>query len=351
MFQPKVKEGEKEYVNEIMIWDPFFEHNLSFKEREKIRLSDPEKGHVWLSIDPAETNVALRLEKRFSQKKPEGIMSIKFSVYNHPLQFGTQIPAYGFLDEAICLVCKNKAKFIDIKSNYYCGIHGRKIESKKEIVYGRKAICSDKDKFKTMDEYHHVTFLLNYLDLKQVRFAVIEQQMAINYRSSRLAQHITSTLISILAKNQNFPIIYEISPKIKSRVYGVQLPKPELKKWTLRKAVFNAIVNMEIPFLRLILKDDNPEKLIQMYRQNELSEGVLWDLIEPERNTVITKEKNKIRKENGVLTRGVKDLFDLCDSKEQIESLIIELGYHNKIYFKKENVESNHHIPLLLPPL
>lgn len=385
MFQPKAKEGEKEYVNEIMIWDPFFNSEFSYQEREQIRTSEPENGHIWLSIDPAETNISLRMEQRFSNKPPKGIMSIKFSAYNHPLQFNTHIPNYGFLDDITCSKCHNKAKFYtydtqptkvnkgrkdkvkqhnqeendttnnDINENrakkYYCGTHGKKIEPKKEILYGRKAGESKNNKFKNMNEYQHVIFLLNSLDLSEVRFAVLEQQMAINYRTTRLAQHIISTLMSILSQNKNYPIIYEISPKIKSRVYGVQLPKPELKKWTLRKAVFNAILNNEIDFLRLILKDNNPEKLIEMHRKNELTEGLLWDIIEPERNTVVQKEKNKIRKESGVLTRALTDLFDLCDSKEQIESLIIELGFH-KMYFTRSHIPQNTQINhMLLPPL
>lgn len=400
MFQPKAKEGEKEYVNEIMIWDPFFNSDISYQEREQVRTSEPENGHIWLSIDPAETNISLRMEQRFSNKPPKGIMSIKFSAYNHPLQFQNHILNYGFLDEVACCKCHNKAKFYtydtvttkekmgktkngrkinntinneindkrknatdkndtnkeddsdenDRVKKYYCGTHGKKIEPKTEILYGRKAGENKNNKFKNMNEYQHVIFLLNSLDLSEVRFAVLEQQMAINYRTTRLAQHIISTLMSILIQNKNYPIIYEISPKIKSHVYGVQLPKPELKKWTLRKAVFNAILNNEIDFLRLILKDDNPEKLIEMHRKNELTEGLLWDIIEPERNTVVQKEKNKIRKESGVLTRALTDLFDLCDSKEQIESLIIELGFH-KMYFTRSTITTTQNNHMLLPPL
>lgn len=336
MFQAKVKEGEKEYKNEIMIWDPFFDSEKISEEREKIRLSEPEKGHVWLSIDPAETNLGIRMEKRFSQtsdenrKNTEGILSVKVSIYNHIFEFHDKIPAYGFLDEALCShpKCKNNAKW-KVNKAYFCGVHSKpKIHpQRQEIIYGRKAVAQTEGKIKYMKEYENILLFFKNIDLSEVRFVVIETQLAVNYRSTRISQFIISSLMQLLRSSQYFPIIYEINAKIKSRVYGVNLPKPELKKWALRKAIYNALVNEEKAFLELLLKEDWPEKLLKKYKEGSLSETILWDIIEPERNAVVTKEKNKIKKEQGVLTHPMKELFDICDSKEQIESLIIELGF------------------------
>lgn len=370
MFAPKVREGEKEYKNEIMVWDPFLYSYLekTSEEREAIRLSEPEKGHVWLSIDPAETNIGIRMEKRFSGSKIQGLRSNKVSIYNDIFEFRNTVPAYGLLDEAKCehvilqndivKKCKNNAKWLIYNNDYengkngkkyFCGTHSKpKIHPhRKEIIHGRKAVAQTEGKFRKMREYENILLYFKSIDLSQVRFVVIETQLAVNYRSTRISQFIISALMQLLNNKDNtfFPIIYEINAKIKSRVYGVNLPKPELKKWAMRKAIYSALVNGEIEFLELLLKDDWPETLLKMYQKGELTEAILWDIIEPERNTVVTKEKAKIRKEQGVLSRSMKELFDICDAKEQIESLVIEIGlnrlYNNNINGNNNNTNAN----------
>lgn len=345
MFPVKPSAGEKEYKNDIMIWDPFFDNEITEAERELVRLSGIARGHVWMSFDPAETMIGFRQERRF-KGIVKGERSQRFSIYTDIYEYYKKLPDYGFLDEVLCCKCKCKAKWLiesQEEKKYYCGMHSKEKNhpTRKEILYGRNNIPDEKARFRDMFEYKNIYKFLESLDFSEVRFIIIERQMAINYHSMRVSQAIISFLFSLLRerKSKFFPIIYEINPKIKSRVYGVTLPKPELKKWTLRKAIYHAIIRYEIAFLALVVKDDWPEKLIELYNKGELTEGILWDLVEPERNYVVKKEKDKVKKEQCILAKANHDLFDICDVKEQIESLIIELGF-NKIYSENEGEEN-----------
>lgn len=343
MFQPKAPVSEKEYKNEIMVHDPFYDSPLTSAQKEEKRMEGLEKGHVWLSFDPAETNVGFRQERRFPDKII-GEKTLRFSIYHDPFEFlpslstikgrregreEKKLPNYAFLDEALCLKCKKNAKWI-FEKKYFCGTHSKVKDHKnrKEILRGRKKseLVNDESKWRYMFEYENIVEFLNHLDYEEVRYVVIERQMAINYRSTRMAQHLITSLFFLLReRGKYYPVIYEINPKIKSRVYGVRLPKPELKKWTLRKAIMNAVHLEEVGFLRLLVKDDWPEKLIKMNKEGKLTETVLWDLIEPERNIMVAKDRAKVKREECILTRSFDNLYDVCDAKEQIESLVIEL--------------------------
>lgn len=366
MFAPKATQGEREFKNEIMVWDPYFDSKVGKEGKEKKRHSDLQRGHVWMSFDPAETNVGFRQERRF-KGEVVGEKSIRFSIYNDIYEFlpstktkfffpdglpnVTKIPNYAFLDEALCDVCKRNASWVTVENVFYCGTHStvKKHPNRQKVLHGRKKAdyLNDDGKWKDMYEYANIVKFLETLDFSEVRYIVLERQMSINYRSTRVAQHLISTLFSILRankdKNPYFPIIYEIDPKIKSRVYGVRLPRKDLKKWTLRKAIYNAVSRGETSFLELVVK--NPEELMKLYESGELTEMRLWDLVEPERNTVVAKEKAKLKKDECILTRKGEDLYDICDAKEQIESLIIELGLKDTLYFSplstpsKENKE------------
>ena len=344
MYQPKPTAHQKEYKNEIMVFDPFYDSPLTSAQKEEKRMSGLEKGHVWQSFDPAETNVGFRQERRFSNKII-GEKTLRFSIYHDPFEFQPslpnkgkgekgkgekKLPNYGFLDEALCLKCKKNAKWV-FENKYYCGTHSKVKDhpNRKEILHGRKKseFINDESKWKSMFEYENIVEFLNHLDYEEVRYVVIERQMAINYRSTRMAQHLITSLFFLLReRGKYYPVIYEINPKIKSRVYGVRLPKPELKKWTLRKAIMNAVHLEEVGFLSLLVKDDWPEKLIKMNKEGELTEIVLWDLIEPERNITVAKDRAKVKREECILTRSYDNLYDVCDAKEQIESLVIELN-------------------------
>jgi len=335
MFAKKAPVAEKEYKNEIMVHDPFFDHVLDRDQRKKIRESKLEDGHRWISFDPAETNVGFRQERRFKDKIV-GEKSIRFSIYNHPFEFTTskKLPNYRFLDEALCFTCGKNASWRS-GDQFLCGTHGtaKKYPEREKILHGRKRseFLNDESKWKSMFEYENIVCFLEHLDLEEVRYVVIERQMAINYRSTRMVQHLITALFFLLrARNKVFAVIYEIDPKIKSRVYGVRLPKPELKKWTLRKAIYNAVCMEEVGFLDMVVQEGWSTKLIQMYKEGTLTESVLWDLVEPERNIAVSKDRAKMKRENCILTKAFDSLYDICDAKEQIESLVVELGLSYK---------------------
>ncbi len=80
--------------------------------------------------------------------------------------------------------------------------------------------------------------LEGYRDLLcELHLAVVERQMAVNYKATRIAQHTISYLHIILRDAPNKPYIIEISPKMKGDMLGVpkKLTPKELKIWTVQK--------------------------------------------------------------------------------------------------------------------
>lgn len=323
MFTPKAKVGEAEFKNAFLVHDPCFDRGTP-EQREAIRTADLEKGHVWLSFDPAETSVGCRMERRYKDRVV-GMKTLRFSIYTHVFAYYKTLPDYAVLDEAICHKCGKQAKYT-LEGNTWCGTHcGAKYKDREEIKKGRAADPRDKSRFHVMEPYHNIVRFLRGLDLREVRYVVVEQQMAINYRTTRMCQHLLSTLMAMLAESPFCPLIYEVNAKVKSKVYGVSLKRPELKRWTMRKAIWNAAHRGEAEFLRLFVQESSVQVLIDRCREKKLSEEELWLLVEPDRNMVVKAEKDKARKKT-ILCRSMHQLFDMSDATEQIESTILELG-------------------------
>lgn len=75
--------------------------------------------------------------------------------------------------------------------------------------------------------------------LKESRLIVIERQMAINVKSSKIFQHVLSTLL-VHVNNFNHPcVITDVSPKLKGTVLGApkKITQNELKKWGVDTAL------------------------------------------------------------------------------------------------------------------
>jgi len=71
------------------------------------------------------------------------------------------------------------------------------------------------------------------------QYIIIESQLPINYDMVRMSQHIISFLM-IYTKDKGLkPLIIEIDPRFKSRIFGapLKMTKPELKKWAWEYAV------------------------------------------------------------------------------------------------------------------
>ncbi len=78
---------------------------------------------------------------------------------------------------------------------------------------------------------------MNYFTTSQ--YIIIESQLPINYDMVRLCQHII-TFLMLYTKNQGLkPLIVEIDPKFKSKLFGApsHLVYADLKKWAWENAV------------------------------------------------------------------------------------------------------------------
>lgn len=78
---------------------------------------------------------------------------------------------------------------------------------------------------------------INYFTTSQ--YIIIESQLPINYDMVRLCQHIITFLL-LYVKNQGLkPLIVEIDPKFKSKLFGAppKMTYAELKKWAWENAV------------------------------------------------------------------------------------------------------------------
>lgn len=148
----------------------------------------PDEGCQCISIDPAIKHFALRIEKRYRTSHVE-------TIYMTKIDFSQ----YGDVSESTGTT---------------------KVDPKILAV---------------------VTATLNSLlpIMQYSRIVGIERQMAINYKSTRIFQHIL-TYFLIMVSTFHYPsMIMEISPKLKSRILGAPkgLVKTELKKWDIQKAL------------------------------------------------------------------------------------------------------------------
>jgi hypothetical protein len=125
-----------------------------------------------------------------------------------------------------------------------------RIERRNLITYEIKALAFEKidlvgkdkeDSIEVVDSmYKRINdFLDKYLHLiKLCHVVIIERQLHINYKMVRFSQHIISYLTINLRNAKFFPVILEVSSKLKS--HQLQAPKgisdKEIKKWAISKA-------------------------------------------------------------------------------------------------------------------
>jgi hypothetical protein len=88
------------------------------------------------------------------------------------------------------------------------------------------------------------TNLTNELDeikdyFMDVDVIIIERQPPINYKSTRIMQHTISYFSIVLRDSPHYPVIYDVSPKLKGKMLGAPLhiSQPELKKWAIVEAL------------------------------------------------------------------------------------------------------------------
>lgn len=75
--------------------------------------------------------------------------------------------------------------------------------------------------------------------LQDSRIVAIERQMAVNYKSSRIFQHILTYFMLRVTTFRNPCIIIDISPKLKGKILGAPkgLNYNGLKEWSVEKAI------------------------------------------------------------------------------------------------------------------
>lgn len=148
----------------------------------------PDEGCQCISIDPAIKNLAIRIEKRYRTGHVETVYMSK-----------TDLSQYGDVSET-----KGTTK-ID-----------------PQILYV-------------------ITAILNGLlpMMQDTRIVAIERQMAINYKSTRIFQHVLTYLTIMVTTFRHPCIIIDISPKLKGKILGApkKLTQTELKTWGIEKAL------------------------------------------------------------------------------------------------------------------
>lgn len=128
-----------------------------------------------------------------------------------------------------------------------CGIHVvRRTKSETKTLVLNKinfTISSHEEQTIGIDTMYYIRVIeylgqyINYFTTSQ--YIIIESQLPINYDMVRLCQHIITFLL-LYTKNQGLkPLIVEIDPKFKSKLFGAptHLTYAELKKWAWENAV------------------------------------------------------------------------------------------------------------------
>lgn len=147
------------------------------------------KGQKWIqvcSIDPGVINFAVRIERWHPDGKTE---MIDFSHTNFTIPNEKEVPEIG-------------------KENFYYINAINIIEQ----------MCKE--------------------NIEDCQYVCIESQLSFAYDNVRISSHIICALCTFLRNKGNRPLIFEIDPKLKSRLLGAPAmrKKDELKKWSIKKA-------------------------------------------------------------------------------------------------------------------
>ena len=148
----------------------------------------PPEGCQCLSIDPAIKNFAIRIEKRYA----------------------------GGLVETIYMVKLDLSTYGDVN------------ESTGTTVVDPRILSA-------------IIYVFNQLTqwVTECRIIGIERQMAVNYKSSRIYQHLVTYFMMIIPNFKYYCILMDISPKLKGRILGAPkgLNYNGLKQWGISRAV------------------------------------------------------------------------------------------------------------------
>jgi hypothetical protein len=126
---------------------------------------------------------------------------------------------------------------IDIGTkNYAIRVERRKNGIVECLIFDKVDVSSEN--VNVCEVYQNVTdFLDGYTEiLKSSKLILIEKQLKVNYKATRIMQH-TLTYFALLLKHNNAKI-YEVDPKLKGKILGVPkgIKNKELKKWASSKA-------------------------------------------------------------------------------------------------------------------
>lgn len=177
--QIKVKDDTTDYV----IYYPF-----PCTELPPIGLNIPDEGCQCVSIDPAIKNFALRIEKRYRTNYIETIYFVK-----------VDFSQYGDVSESTGTTVINP-----------------------QILSAATSLLIS---------------LLPFLN--ETRIVGIERQMAVNYKSSRIFQHILTFFLMAVRSFKYYCVVMDISPKLKGKVLGAPkgLSYNGLKEWSINKSL------------------------------------------------------------------------------------------------------------------
>ena len=153
-----------------------------------IGLDIPAGGCQCLSIDPAIKNFAIRIEKRYATGYIETVYMVKLD-----------LSTYGDVNE-----------------------------STGTTVVDPRILSA---------LVHVLNQLLPWLI--DCRIVAIERQMAQNYKSSRIYQHLLTYFMMIIPNFKNYCVLMDLSPKLKGRILGAPkgLNYSGLKQWGIGRAI------------------------------------------------------------------------------------------------------------------
>jgi len=141
--------------------------------------------YQFASIDPAKENYALRIERRWNNGKIEGVAFEKVCVLAEETKEGVNAP----------LGAAGNVKTIVDFTEQTNGIN---------IVYDNVT--------KFLDKYRQLYFDCHYI--------VVEQQLSVNYKTNRIAQHTLSYFMFTLRDAPLLPAIVEVSARLKTVLLG-----------------------------------------------------------------------------------------------------------------------------------
>lgn len=177
--QVKVKDDNTDYVI-------YYPYPLTYSP--PISTDIPDEGCQVVSIDPAIKNFALRIEKRYRTSFVETVYMVK-----------VDFSQYGDVSE----------------STGTTTIDPRIIAAATSLFMQCLPLFQD------------------------TRIVMIERQMAVNYKATRMFQHILTFFLMVVSTFKYPCIIMDISPKLKGRVLGAPkgINHAQMKVWGIEKAL------------------------------------------------------------------------------------------------------------------